>query len=99
MPKAFKPSVITANALLLGDVVYLRGTTWVRDLAEAEVLHDEAQANARLEGAATLAGEQVVGVYLMPVSEDSGTPTPAHFREAFRARGPSNYAHGKQETQ
>ena len=25
-------------------------------------------------------------------------PEPIHFREAFRTRGPSNYAHGKQET-
>jgi len=24
-------------------------------------------------------------------------PEPIHFREAFRTRGPSNYAHGKQE--
>ena len=23
-------------------------------------------------------------------------PEPAHFREAFRTRGPSNYPHGKQ---
>jgi hypothetical protein len=23
-------------------------------------------------------------------------PEPTHFREAFRTRGPSNYAHGKQ---
>ncbi|EDZ40945.1 conserved hypothetical protein [Rhodobacteraceae bacterium HTCC2083] len=24
-------------------------------------------------------------------------PEPTHFREAFRRKGPSNYAHGKQE--
>jgi hypothetical protein len=24
-------------------------------------------------------------------------PEPSHFREAFRRKGPSNYAHGKQE--
>jgi len=98
MPKAFKPSVITANALLRGDVVYLSGTTWVRDLADAEILHDEADAQARLAAVGTLSGEQVVGVYLNAVAPDSDTPAPDHFREAFRARGPSNYSHGKQET-
>ena len=44
MAKAFQPSVITANDLLKGDVIYLCGTEWVRDLAQAEVLTDEADA-------------------------------------------------------
>jgi hypothetical protein len=39
----------------------------------------------------------VVGVYLADVDPDP-VPQPVHFREAFRAKGPSNYAHGKQET-
>ena len=39
----------------------------------------------------------VVGVYLTEVDDQSGAPAPVHFREAFRATGPSNYAHGKQE--
>jgi hypothetical protein len=28
---------------------------------------------------------------------EDGVPHPTHFREDFRATGPSNYAHGKQE--
>ncbi|MGJ8594981.1 DUF2849 domain-containing protein [Sulfitobacter sp.] len=96
MPKSFKPSVITANDLLVGDVVYLNGTTWVRDLSDAEILTDEADADIRLlEAAAQVA--DVVGVYLIPVDTDQGTIQTTHFREAFRATGPSNYAHGKRE--
>lgn len=96
MPKSFSPSVITANALLEGDVVYLNGTNWVRDLAAAEVLTDEADAEIRLLEASARASE-VVGVYLTPVDTAKGGIAPTHFREAFRATGPSNYAHGKQE--
>lgn len=95
MAQAFKPSVITANDLLKGDVVYLNGATWVRDLTQAEVLTDEADADIRLlEAAAQVA--DVVGVYLIPVDTADGIQT-THFREAFRASGPSNYAHGKRE--
>lgn len=97
MPKAFKPSVITANDLLIGDVVYLNGNAWVRDLADAEVLTDEADADIRLLEAAGQVAD-VVGVYLSPVDTTEGTIKTTHFREAFRATGPSNYAHGKKET-
>jgi len=39
----------------------------------------------------------VVGIYLADMEPGAdGTPQPVHFREAFRAKGPSNYAHGKQ---
>ena len=96
MPKTFKPSVITANDLLLGDVVYLNEGTWVRELADAEVLSDEADADIRLlEAQAQVA--DVVGVYLIPVETAQGNIQTTHFREAFRATGPSNYAHGKRE--
>ncbi len=97
MPKTFQPSVITANDLLLGDVVYLNDTTWVRDLAQAEVLTDEADADIRLLEAAGQVAD-VVGVYLIAVANAQGTIQTTHFREAFRATGPSNYAHGKRET-
>ncbi len=96
MAKAFKPSVVTANALLEGDVVYLNGDTWVRDLNAAEVLTDEADADIRLLEASARVAE-VVGVYLTPVDATADNIQTTHFREAFRAKGPSNYAHGKQE--
>ena len=97
MPKPFTPKVVTANALLEGDVIYLTASGWSRDLAEAEVLTDEADADLRLIEASAQV-DTVVGAYLADVKLEDGVPRPAHFREAFRATGPSNYAHGKQET-
>lgn len=95
MPKAFTPKVITANHLLAGDVIYQTASGWTRDLAQAEVLTDEADADLRMIEASQQVDE-VVGVYLADVAVENGTPTPTHFREDFRATGPSNYAHGKQ---
>lgn len=96
MPAQFTPKVVTANALLEGDVVYLTSDDrWSPDLTDAEVLTDEADAQIRLIDASTRVNE-VVGVYLADVTLDGRSPKPAHFREAFRTRGPSNYPHGKQ---
>jgi hypothetical protein len=97
MSKPFTPKVVTANALLEGDVIYQTATGWTRDLAEAEVLTDEADADLRLIDASQQF-DRVVGAYLAEVDAGGTTPKPTHFREAFRAKGPSNYAHGKQET-
>jgi hypothetical protein len=96
MSKSFTPKVVTANDLLKGDVIYQTATGWTRDLADAEILTDEAHADLRLiEGSQQIA--DVVGVYLMDVALDGTAPQTTHFREAFRAKGPSNYLHGKQE--
>lgn len=96
MPRAFTPKVVTANALLEGDVIYQTASGWSRDLADAEILTDEADADLRLIDASQQQ-ELVVGVYLADVDISGAAPKPTHFREDFRARGPSNYAHGKQE--
>ena len=96
MPKPFTPKVVTANALLEGDVIYQTATGWTRHLTEAEVLNDKDVADARLAQGASQSGS-VVGAYLADVELIDGLPTPDHFREDFRAKGPSNYAHGKQE--
>ena len=96
MAKPFTPKVVTANALLEGDVIYQTTTGWSRDLADAEVLTDEAHADLRMiEGSQQI--NDVVGVYLMDVDTSGAYLNTTHFREAFRAKGPSNYAHGKQE--
>ena len=96
MSRAFTPKVVTANALLEGDVVYLtEDDTWSRDLKDAEVLDDEAHAQLRLLDAEARSAE-IVGVYLADVAKGPNGPEPTHFREAFRTRGPSNYPHGKQ---
>ncbi len=97
MPKAFTPKIVTANDLLKGDVIYQTVDGWSRDLHDAEVLTDEAHADLRLIEGSQQSG-QVVGVYLADTVVEDGQPTTTHFREAFRAKGPSNYVDGKQET-
>ena len=98
-PRPFTPKVVTANALMEGDVVYLsRHGDWTRDLAQADLIEDHGTAEIRLLEAQALAHE-VVGPYLADVRRGPNGPEPVHFREAFRTRGPSNYPHGKQEAQ
>ncbi len=96
MPKAFTPKVVTANALIEGDVIWLtEDDRWTRDISEAELIEDEAHAQLRLLHAESQPG-QIVGAYLADAKPGPNGPEPTHFREAFRTRGPSNYAHGKQ---
>ncbi len=97
MSRPFAPKIVTANALIEGDVIYQTATGWTRDLAQAEVLTDEADADLRLIDASQQR-HAVVGAYLAEIKLINDTPHPTHFREAFRATGPSNYSHGKQET-
>lgn len=92
----FSPKVVTANDLRLGDVIYLTADDlWTRQHHQAELIEDEAHAQLRLLHAA---GQQteVVGAYLADAKSGPMGPEPIHFREVFRTRGPSNYAHGKQ---
>lgn len=96
MTRPFTPKVVTANALVEGDVVYLAADgNWTRDLAEAELIEEETLAQTRLADAEAQQ-DRVVGAYLADMRAGPGGPEPAHFREAFRSRGPSNYRHGKQ---
>jgi hypothetical protein len=93
--RPFTPKVVTANRLIEGDVVYLAADdAWVTALKDAEIYEDEAIAEARLIDASAQTGT-VVGVYLADVKRGPDGPEPAHFREAFRASGPTNYPHGK----
>ena len=96
MARSFTPKVVTANDLLLGDAVWLTtDDRWTRDMHQAELMDDEAHADIRLLfGAAQR--NTVVGVYLVDAKAGPNGPEPVHFRETFRTRGPSNYAHGKQ---
>ena len=95
--RPFTPKVVTANDLLEGDVVWLTpDDRWSRDIAEAELIKDEAHGQIRLLFAEAQPG-RVVGAYLADAKPSPKGPAPVHFREAFRARGPSNYPHGKQE--
>ena len=96
MSRSFTPKVVTANALIEGDVVYLTADDrWTRRHDEAELLTDEAHAELRLLQAQARAA-QIVGAYLAEARQGADGPQPVHFRETFRTRGPSNYPHGKQ---
>ena len=96
MSRRFTPKVITANALIEGDVIYLTANDrWSRSHNEAELIDDEAHAQLRLLEAEKSDG--IVGAYLADAVAGKSGPEPVHFREDFRAKGPSNYRHGKQE--
>jgi hypothetical protein len=98
MPRPFTPKAITANALLEGDVIYMSADgIWVRDLCLAQVYTDKETAERALAEAAK--DGSVVGAYLTDVKPTDNGPVPTHFREEFRRTGPSNYFHGKQESQ
>ncbi len=94
--RPFTAKVVTANALLEGDVVWLtEDDRWTRHMAEAELIEDEAVAEDRLIFAIGQP-KVVVGAYLADAENSPHGPAPTHFREIFRTKGPSNYAHGKQ---
>jgi len=96
MSRRFTPKVITANLLLDGDAVWLTvGDRWSKSMSEAEFIEDEAHADIRILFANGQA-HVVVGPYLADAKAGPNGPEPTHFREEFRTRGPSNYAHGKQ---
>lgn len=95
MSRRYIPKVITANRLREGDVVYQTADDrWSPFHHEAELIEDEAHAQLRLHASAQKL--QVVGAYLADARPGPNGPEPTHFREEFRTRGPSNYAHGKQ---
>ena len=97
MAKKFSSKIVTANDLLDGEVIYFTSAnSWSVRFQDAVVANNEEQAGKFLQ-AANGQSDRVVGAYLTGVhTNDQGKPQPAHFREAFRSRGPSNYFHGKQ---
>ncbi len=96
MSRRFTPKVVTGNRLLEGDAVWLTpDDRWSLRIEDAELIDDAAHADLRLLFAEAQ-GHEVVGAYLADAEPSPAGPRPVHFREAFRTRGPSNYAHGKQ---
>jgi sulfite reductase (NADPH) hemoprotein beta-component len=83
------PSVVTANVLRTGAIVYLQSDgTWVGKLAEATVAGDAA-ARATLEKLALSGVErgEVTAVYAFDVGIVDGRPEPLSVRERIRAAG------------
>ncbi len=99
MVSSFSPKVVTANELVSGDVVYLSADTrWVHQHNDADLFLDLVRATKWLEFAEKQQAN-VVGAYLADATAGASGPVPVHFRDAFRARGPSNHPHGKQSEQ
>ena len=90
MTKPATPQIISANALLGGEVIYLTDSGgwsgWRGDAAVATDSRrsDELLATAQSQPAAAV-GPYLVDVRLSP----GGVPEPSHMREAMRAHGPT----------
>jgi len=97
MPHNFTPKLVTANHLQRGDAIYWAASGWVDSPKDAILFTQEGSAHAALKKASQQP-HIAVGPYFADASRGGdGYPIPIHFREAFRASGPSNYPHGKQE--
>lgn len=84
------PSVITANRLGDGAVVYRTADGhWTSQLERASVLTDAPAAAAAL-AAATAEDIEAVDAYLAPIQLDAGgRPHPGNLRERIRLAGPT----------
>jgi len=81
------PSVITANRLTDGIVVYLAsGGEWTEQIAEARLADTDEEIKA-LEAEAEEAVQErlVISVYPMPVALNDGAVDPLSVRERIRA--------------
>ncbi|KAF2990575.1 DUF2849 domain-containing protein [Methylocystis sp. MJC1] len=85
------PQILLASDLADGEVLFLGAEGWERDHRRARVARDKEEA-AVLEGVgkAEIAKNRVVDVYLADVDVGAdGAPTPLHYREKMRLKGPS----------
>lgn len=85
------PQILLASDLADGEVLFLGREGWERDHRRARVARDTDEA-AALEsfGKAEIAANRVVDVYLADVEIGAdGVPTPLHYREKMRIKGPS----------
>ncbi len=84
-------TVITANRLSDGEVVYLAADlSWVESLDAARVIGVEEDIAPLLDkGQADVAARLVVDVYPFPVATEDGTVKAVSAREIIRALGPT----------
>lgn len=96
MAQQSNTKIISANALLSGEVIYLTASgTWSPHHGKALMI-SSIDVGEDLLTTASMQGD-IVGAYLADATLDElGQPAPKHYREAFRASGPSNLFHGKQ---
>ena len=99
MARKFQPQMATGNDLLEGDVVYFTSAgDWSRAIGDAALAVNPEAADGPAEaGARRFRTRWSASIWSRPTIDDRGRAAPAHFREAFRTRGPSNYPqHGRQ---
>jgi hypothetical protein len=83
-------TIVTANRLSDGLVVYLNGAGWSERIENARVAGDDAAASgllARAEGPGQ--DVRVIAPYLIEVALEGAVPRPVSTREAIRAQGPT----------
>jgi hypothetical protein len=84
------PQVLTANRLVVGEVVYwneARG--WVSRFEEAQVLADSEGEAVLARAAEWVQKREVVAPYLFDVRLEKGVAVPVKVREVIRAAGPT----------
>jgi hypothetical protein len=81
------PSVVTANRLIDGIVVYLaKDGGWTEEIGQARLAETEDEVKAlEAEAAKDVAARKVVAVYPMDVAVRDGTVDPLSVRERIRA--------------
>ena len=83
-------SVMTANRLADGEVVFLAARGWVEDIDRATLATTEEQAKALdALGRQSIAVNEVVDAYLVEVVKEGGRVRPRKLREYLRTLGPS----------
>jgi hypothetical protein len=83
------PSIVTANRLSDGAVVYRTGDgQWTTEIALSTVV-STAPAALELLNASKADGRRVVDAYLAPVKIDRDRIIPGNLREMIRMRGPT----------
>ena len=91
MPAFKHPQILVASKLTDGEVVFLGPTGWEDDHRRARVAQNAQEASV-LEalGKRDISDNRVVDVYLADVEIGrDGAPTPLHYRERMRVKGPS----------
>ncbi|QGM45366.1 DUF2849 domain-containing protein [Methylocystis heyeri] len=85
------PQILIASDLRDGEALFLGADGWARDHKSAAVARDSQEAAAlEARGKGEIAANRVVDVYLADVGlEADGSPTPLHYREKMRIKGPS----------
>ncbi|MCF3932918.1 DUF2849 domain-containing protein [Acuticoccus sp. M5D2P5] len=82
------PSILTANEILSGEVVYWSGDAWSRSVDDAVRAGDDgARETLTATGKAEEDANRVVGAYLVVL--DAVTSVPVELRERRRLAGPS----------